>query len=322
MGPRRCTLRRHVRRLVPLLLLATLAACGGDEEPAAEPAATATQTAAPTTEPAEPSGGSTGAPYVGSLTVDPGDGTLIAGTGLGLYRLEPGKQRAKPFDGQLTTPDASGPISPNLVLRYTGPGELIASGHPKDAGSGLPENLGLIRSEDGGATWRPLALLGEQDLHALDVRGETIAGQPAEAAEVLVSSDGGRSFETRTPPSAPLDVDIDPQDPQRIAITTADGLFVSRDGGGSWRQREVLTTETHLAWADDGPLYRVDASGIVQTSGDGGESWERAGDAGGSPTTATVDAEGRLYVALPGGVIARSDDGGKTFEELTTLEAP
>ena len=58
----------------------------------------------------------------------------------------------------------------------------------------------------------------------------------------------------------------------------------------------------------------------MQTSEDGGESWERAGDAGGRPTTVTVDAEGRLYVALPGAVIERSDDGGKTFEELATLE--
>jgi hypothetical protein len=310
-------------RLVPLVMIAALAGCGGNDDPApAEPAATATATAsAAPDDTSEPSGAS-GAPFVASLTVDPGDGTLIAGTGLGAYRLAEGAKRAKPFDGQLTTPSGSGAISPNLVLRFSGPGELIGSGHPKDAGSGLPENLGLIRSGDGGATWTSVSLLGEEDLHALDVRGDVIAGQPVEAARVLVSTDGGRSFEERTPPSAPLDVDLDPQDPSRIAITTVDGLFVSRDGGRSWRQRDVLTTETHLAWSEAGPLYRVDAAGAVQVSGDGGESWKPAGNAGGPASTVTVDAKGRLYVALVGAKIVRSDDGGKSFQEITTLQAP
>ena len=311
-----------MRRHLPALLIAALAGCGGDEPSAGDPPAptpTASAAAEQTSEPPGSPDSAGGAPYIGSLTVDPGDGTLIAGTGLGLYRLERGAKRAEPFDGALTTPSGSGAISPNLVLRFTGPGELIGSGHPKEAGSGLPEDLGLIRSEDGGATWTSVSLLGEEDLHALDVRGDVIAGQPVEAARVLVSTDGGRSFEERTPPGAPLDLDVDPKDPRRIAITTADGLFVSRDAGGTWRQRDVLTTETHLAWSPTGPLYRVDAGGIVQASEDGGASWQPAGNVGGPPTTVTADAEGRLYAALAGARIVRSSDGGKSFAELARL---
>ena len=233
----------------------------------------------------------------------------------------PGARRGKPFEGDLRTPVAAGAISPNLVLRFTGPGELLGSGHPKDSTSGLPEYLGLIRSEDGGELWDTVSLLGEEDLHALDARGDVVAGHPVDEKKLLVSGDGGRSFEDRTPPDMPIDVDLDPADPQRIALTTAEGFFVSRDGGGSWRQRDVLTVETLLAWSPKGPLYRVDASGAVKVSDDGGESWTDTGNAGGGPTAFTVDEDGALYVALAGGVITRSQDGGKSFSELARLTA-
>jgi len=308
-----------MRRLVLLLSALALSGCGGDDEPADERAAPAA-TASPAASAAPATGGA--APFIASLTVDPEDGTIVAGTGLGAFRIAPDASTGKPFDGELTTPDGSGAISPNLVLRFSGPGELIGSGHPKDPASGLPEYLGLIRSDDGGRTWASVSLLGEEDLHALDVRGDVVAGQPVEEAKLLVSADAGRTWEERTPPALPVDVDLDPADPQRMAVTTLEGLFVSRDGGGSWRQRDVLTTETHLAWAETGALYRVDAAGAVQVSEDGGERWTEAGNAGAGPTTATADAEGRLYVALPGAVIVRSDDGGRTFAELATLTAP
>jgi photosystem II stability/assembly factor-like uncharacterized protein len=311
-------------RPVLLILTALLAGCGGGEsapDATTTPAPAAVATAAPAEPVPAPAGGGGGSPFIGSLAVDPGDGTLIAGTGLGLYRLGPDAKRAKPFVGELRTPSGSGPVSANLVLSFTGPGELLASGHPQ-GGAGLPENLGLIRSADGGATWTPVSLLGEEDLHALDARRGHVAGHPVDEARVLVSSDGGRTVAERTPPDTPIDVDLDPANPERIAITTAEGLFTSVDGGGSWRQRDVLTTETHLAWSETGPLYRVDASGAVGVSEDGGQSWSDGGDAGGPPSTVTVDRQGRLYVALPGALIKRSADGGRTFTELARLTAP
>ena len=259
-----------------------------------------------------------GSPFIGSLAVDPADGTLLIGTGAGLYRLRPGRTRAQRFDGELTTPDGSGRISSNLVLRFSGPGTLVASGHPAP-GSALPENLGLITSKDGGATWKPVSLLGDADLHALDVRGSVVVGQPAEEARLLVSRDGGRSFRERTAPGVALDVDVDPSKPDRIAITTDEGVFVSSNAGGNWRQRDVLSGPAHLAWSPRGPLFRIEAGGAVRVSEDGGGTWHERGNAGGSPTTVTIDRRNRLYAALPGAIIVRSSDGGRTFSKLTRL---
>ena len=140
---------RSARLLLALLAALALASCG-DDEPAAEPAATAapatesTAEPAPAEDPVEPSGGGGASPYIGSLSVDPGDGTLMIGTGLGLYRLEPGERRARKLEGALETPEGAGTISANLELLHLGPGELLASGHPQSGD--LPENIGLVRS--------------------------------------------------------------------------------------------------------------------------------------------------------------------------------
>jgi hypothetical protein len=302
---------RAVRARPAIVLLTLLAAgCGGDE-----PAETAsTPTPNPTSEPA-PQGSAANA-FIGSLAVDPGDGTLMIGTGLGLFRLAPGAERAERVVGELRTPDGDGMVSSNLVVRYAQARDLIASGHPEGAGR-LPENLGLIRSADGGDTWEPVSQLGESDFHILRVAGDHVVAVRAEQTDVLVSRDGGGSFETRTPPATPLDVAFDPKDPSRMVVATAQGTFSSSDGGGSWRPRDPIATDA-LAWAADG-LYRSDPGGAVKLSSDGGVTWKERGTVGLTVNELAVDGEGVLYASVPGGEVKRSTDGGATWKRLLRL---
>jgi hypothetical protein len=311
-------------RLAVLAALTLAAAgCGGDDDPAEPAGAAATATPNPTTPPAPeatPAAPTSGAnAFIGSIAVDPKDGTVILGTGLGLFRLEKGAKEAKRVTGQLQGPDGSGEVSSNLVVRYAGPGDLIASGHPEGSG-GLPENLGIIRSRDAGDTWEPVIEMGLSDYHLLQAAGKRIVGVKAEESDIQVSADVAASgFQTRTPPDVPLDVAFDPGDPNRMVVVTEQGVFTSNNEGESWRPRDALRSE-QLAWFKPDVLYRVDTGGLVKVSADGGGTWKDAGSVGMPINELAVDADGALYASVAGGEVKRSTDGGASWSRLVVLK--
>jgi photosystem II stability/assembly factor-like uncharacterized protein len=219
--------------------------------------------------------------------------------------------------GELSTPDGSGRVSSNLVVRFRGRGELLASGHPEGPGS-LPENLGLMRSRDGGRTWESISELGEADHHILQVSGDDVVGVRAEETDIQVSSDGGRTFEARTPPAPPVDVALDPRDAANLVVSTEQGIFTSSDSGGSWRQREA-GPGSQLAWTASGELYRADPGGLVKVSADGGQTWEDRGTVDMTVNELAADADGALYASVAGGEVKRSTDGGATWRRHVLL---
>src|SRR4051794_8373004 len=240
---------------------------------------------------------------------------MLVGTGPALFRVKPGAKKAERLTGTLTTPQGSGQVSGNLVVRFAGPGDLLASGHP--LGGGLPENLGLIRSKDHGATWAPVVQLGDADYHELEVAGKLIVGVKADAPDILASADGGRTWKKSTPPASPIDVVVDPADAQHWAVSTQQGTFVSINGGGSWRPRDT-TFGARLAWPAKDALYSLDPRGKLRVSPDGGRTWDDRGDAGGIPSEFSA-TKGVLYAGMIGGKVRASRDGGKTWSTVATL---
>jgi hypothetical protein len=308
-------LRAVIARLAVLAaLVAAASGCGGKD-----PAPSASATPAVAAEQSTPAAAGSGAnAFIGSLAVDPKDGTLMLGTGLGLFRVAKGAGAAERVVGELRAPDGSGPVSSNLVVRYPRPGELLASGHPEGGGP-LPENLGLILSRDAGKTWEPVAELGQADYHILQADGDRLLAVGAEQTDIRVSADGGHTFETRTPPDAPLDVAFDAKDPARMVVTTAQGVFSSSDEGRSWRPRDGIPAD-QLAWAAPDALYRADPGGLVKVSADGGATWQDRGSVGPSVNELAVDGDGALYASVPGGEVKRSTDGGATWASLVKLK--
>jgi hypothetical protein len=294
---------RIVTLVAGLMLALALAACGDDADSAGDGAQSAL--AVPWVDPdGEP-------PYIGSLSVNPSDGSLFMGTNTGLFRIDPSGGRPEKVTGQLRTPGGSGPVSEALVARFVGPDALIGSGHPS-GDSSLPPLLGLIRSEDAGRTWTPVSELGTSDFHALSLSGDVLVAPRYGEAQVMVSRDEGKTFEPRIAPMALVDLAVDPGEPSRWVASSEQGIFVTVDEGRTWRQRDP-TPNVRLAWAAPRELYRIDPGGPVKVSSDGGETWEDRGTTGGEPQALAAAGDGTLFAAAFDGTVQSSGDGGKRW---------
>jgi hypothetical protein len=258
-------------------------------------------------------------PIVGSIDVNPADDALWISTNTGLFRVAADGERPQQVTGQLTTDSGSGNVSEQLVIRFRGPDDMIGSGHPP-AGEALPPALGMIASDDAGKTWSALGEQGRADFHAIQTAGDVIvAGRYGEAV-VSVSRDGGTTFENRTPPAPLVDLEVDPQDPNRWIGSTAEGLLASRDQGRSWRPVEPVPN-VRFAWPASDALYRIDPGGPVKFSADGGESWEDRGSTGGEPQAMYAEGRQHLFVALIDGTVKESRDGGRSWTDRVTPDA-
>lgn len=285
-------------------VVTALAGCGGDDD---EPSNDAAQ--APETGRSAPKVEDPGAIHVHGLGVNPKDGALFVATHTGLFRAAEGEETAKRVANR---------YQDTMGFTVVGPDRFLGSGHP-DAREDLPPFLGLIRSTDAGRSWQEVSLLGEADFHVLEAAGERVYGfgsnYETRAAEFLVSDDGGRNWDKRSPPGGLLSLAIAPNDPNELVGAVQggpaeDGLYASTDAGRAWHP---LTDRTGLlAWAESGPVFLVDGEGVVSRSDDRGERWEEVGEIGGQP--AAFEAAGDdLLAALHDGTIQQSTDDGRTW---------
>jgi photosystem II stability/assembly factor-like uncharacterized protein len=247
-------------------------------------------------------------PFVGALEVDPADGALLLATNRGLYRVREGKIR--PVRSRLGESD----VAKGLAFRFTGPGEAVGSGHPGRGRSDWAV-LGLVRTTDGARTWNSVSRLGAADYHAIAVSGDTLAAAPGGEATVLVSGDGGRTFQTRTAPLALQDLEMNPSDPEHWVGTAETGVHLTTDSGESWRPADPAGG-ARIAWPASDALFRTDLDGRVSRSSDGGVTWEDVGRVDGETQALAAVDERTLYAADLEGVVRVSRDGGETWEEF------
>lgn len=160
-------------------------------------------------------------------------GGLLVGTGEG------GTSQLWSVD--LTDPDR--PLLGDPLLEFWGLGALAAQGETRSVGSAV----GVAVSRDDGHTWTT-------SRDGLEI--VTVDGDPR--------TEGLSEDELRRPFGISA-IALDPGDEERLAAGTADGLFVSADGGATWSGVDGITGEVPVVVVlADGAVLAQTLAGVVR----------------------------------------------------------
>lgn len=293
-----------MRSTRPLLLVATALAIGltgcaasGTQQPSAPPqSSTPAPTGAPAPDAVESMPAGQGLDQVGHIHAIDSDasGEILIASHHGIFRLDDSGTLEGPiggdgFDGMGFT-----------VIGST----LFASGHP---GSQTPQelgtpSLGIIRSDDGGQSWSPVAFTSEADFHVLTASPDgTLHGIATRAPELLSSGDSGVSWATGSQLAA---VDLAATD-ARLFAATERGVQVSDDGGASFSLLEGAPLLYSIDVLGDGSLVGVDTTGVVQRQT--AEGWEQLGSMVGAAGAFGVVGDDRILAVDDRGIVEITD---------------
>ena len=123
---------------------------------------------------------------------------------------------------------------------------FYSSGHPAP-GSGLTNPFGLMRSDDGGKSWKKLGLEGESDFHLLATGFATNAvyvfnhdpNSRMKSAGIHYTLNDGLMWKKAAGaglPGEPVSLAVHPADPKVVATGTRNGLYLSTDSAESFRR--------------------------------------------------------------------------------------
>ncbi|MCR8670231.1 F510_1955 family glycosylhydrolase [Agrococcus sp. HG114] len=227
-----------------------------------------------------------------------GDAAVLLATHTGVYRVDAAGSTSGPLGGNDF--DAMGFTVVDDAL--------LASGHPgptTPAELGSP-NLGIIRSDDGGLTWRPVSQTGVEDFHVLTAAPDgTLYGVGSTAPNVRSSPDGGSTWSA----GAALPVaDLATGANGALYAATEDGLQVSTDGGGSFSLVPDAPLLFQIAGSADGMLIGAGTDGLLWRSLPGG-GWE-SGEPFQGRLQALAAGEGTDVLLVDDRGLVRVGDGG------------
>ena len=282
---------------------------------------------APASSPAERSGAAPEVHHIHGLTFDGSNpDVILVATHTGLVRLRPNAAPEWIGDHRFDLMGFTAhPKQPKL---------FFASGHPdlRTYQRDQVGNLGLLLSEDGGQTWRSIALKGQADFHALayspgnggELYGWNVAGQQG-LYRIKVKA-GAAERPRGEGLTDVLTLSASPDGAPRLLAGTRAGASMSEDRGESWRPVKGLPAGvpvTAVAYdvTDARAVYAYvhGAGGGLMRSGDAGVTWKPLGFVSGAETPVIALAAGpgeRVAVATTAADLLRSTDGGRSWQKM------
>jgi len=212
-----------------------------------------------------------------------------------------------------------------LTVDPSQPHRLFASGHPATGG-----NLGLVISEDAGATWqhRSDGDEGPVDFHQLTVSGADPSVLYGVHRMLQVSRDAGRTWTAIAPPPEKLiALAASASAAEQIYAATENGLQVSSDGGREWRQALLYRNPASLVHVTpDGTVYTFVLGRGLLAAREPDLKWETLanGFGGHYPLQMAVASDDPQWLAVltHRGRLFVSADGGRNWQRFAAQELP
>jgi len=239
--------------------------------------------------------------HVHAVAIAPQSDTILVATHTGVYTVDEAGEATGPLGGHDF--DAMG---------FATAGEAwFASGHPgpsTPAALGSP-NLGIIRSDDDGQTWHPVAFTGVEDFHVLEAgRDGILYGVGSTSAAVRTSSDLSVTWDD----SGEVDAaDLAPAADGRLYAATPDGVYVRADSGASFVALAGAPRLYLLDALPDSTLIGVDTDAVLWRSLANGQ-WESVETVQGTVQALTTTDAGAVILIDDRGIV-RIDDTGTTI---------
>ena len=199
---------------------------------------------------------------------------------------------------------------------------LLASGHPSSGG-----NLGFIRSDDGGVTWKQLSpgLGGPVDFHAMDISLADPKVIYGSFHGIQVSRDGGQTWMLAGPaPEGLIALAASRSSADRVYAATQSGLLVSADAGKSWTTASFGSQAVSMVGMGAGPkvFAFVVGKGLQQATDDALGNWTAlSNDFGGRVllhfAVDSADSK-RMYATTEENDVLASTDGGHSWYPFGT----
>lgn len=184
-----------------------------------------------------------------------------------------------------------------------------------------------LRTLDGGKTWRPVIFGGKPvRLQAIACASSPAGGKETVLAGtdqgLLQSHDFGATWQPLRMTTANIrhsisDIYISPATPRRVVVRTTQAMYLSEDGGATWRVLNILFPVNQIndfALAGQGSgTYLAATSGGLYVSDDAGRTWRKR-ENGLQPGTVSTLAvrpgrESEVYAAQFGSIYVSSDQG-------------
>ena len=234
------------------------------------------------------------------LVVDPTNPDVVYAASMG-HVFVPGPQRGvfKTTDGGKTwskvlfVDDHTGVV--DLVMDLQHPAVLYAAawqayrtpGHLDSGGPGS----GIYKTTDGGAHWTnisrhaglPTGVLGKIGLTVSASNPDVVyAAIQAKGGGVFRSNDGGTTWQRvnqqwklRQRAFYYMAIFVDPKNPDTVYMPQVDALYVSRDGGKSFRQLHTPHGDNHILWINphNTNILLEGNDGGATVSTNAGKSW-------------------------------------------------